>query len=174
MNNLEKKLIESYYIKKFQSINKNTVNNEKNINNNKINNFQNEKINFNKPEKKNYIYMKDILKKAPLKYNYKCKKPFILDNGLNIQEKQNDILLNIKILVNNKESIISIRTNDDYLSIINLLIEKLRIDRNQIKKIEKDIQNALKIINNFSKLIINDESNIVMKNINDTILSNSV
>lgn len=90
------------------------------------------------------------------------------------QENQNDIILNKKILINNKELIISISKYYDHLSITNILIEKLRIDRNQIKKIEKDIQNALKIINNFSKLIINDESNIVMKNINDTILSNSV
>jgi len=42
----------------------------------------------------------------------------------------------------------------------------LKIYINQIKKKEKEINNALKIINkNCSKLTINNESNILMKNI---------
>ncbi len=52
--------------------------------------------------------MKDILKKAPFKLNYKCKKAFILNNSMSIQKKGNEIILNIKILINNKELIIPI------------------------------------------------------------------
>ena len=50
------------------------------------------------------------------------------------QENQNDIILNKKILINNKELIIPISKYYDHLSIANILIEKLRIDRNLIKK----------------------------------------
>ena len=45
-------------------------------------------MNFNNQKEKNYIYMKDILKKAPFKLNYKCKKAFILYNSILFKKKE--------------------------------------------------------------------------------------
>ena len=94
-------------------------------------------MNFNNQKEKNYIYMKDILKKAPFKLNYKCKKAFILYNSMSIQKKGNEIILNIKILINNKELIIPIWTNDNHLSITNLLNWTIENIHKQKKKKRK-------------------------------------
>ena len=146
--------------------------------NNKINiiNFVEENINNNslKQKEKKYIFMSNILKKAPLKLNPKSK-PFIINNNINnnenIIEEKNKVILNLKIKIPNEKNdlIIPLQDNDNFFSILSTFTEKKVLDRNQCNIILKEVNKAINLIKNFSHIIIKDNSINSMNKIYDFI-----
>ena len=146
------------------------INMKNQTNNYKINSsFVEENINkinyLEKSKDKKFIYMSDILKYPPFKINQKWKTPYIVHNS-NINNEIDEIIFKIKIKISEKEKDIEIpiRKNNNHLSLLNSLFEEKGLNRNQINNINKEIENVLNLLDNYSQFIINKESN---QNIND-------
>ena len=153
---------------------------ELNNNNSQINQFQN--LNFNnnniminikesqKENKKKYIYMRDIIVNYPKKLNPKTFKPFIMKKI----EKEKEIILNLKIKIDDKgnEIHIAIREGENPLNILDNLLIKINLNEDKMKRISYEIQNTLNVINNFKNLFIRNNSYNIMNEVNNYINRN--
>ena len=117
------------------------------------------KINYQKSKEKKYILMSDVLKKSPLKLNPRSK-PFVINNiNKNENNFEDKVILNLKVKIPNEKNdlIIPLRKNDNSFTLLNILKEKV-LDRNQFNIIFNEVQNAINLINNFSHIIIMENS----------------
>ena len=128
---------------------------EKNINKNNY---------LEKSKDKKFIFMSDVLRYPPVKINQKCNTPYIMNNS-NKKKEIDDIILIIKIKISKEEDIeIPIQNNYNNIFLLNSIFEEKGLDRNLIYIVNKEIENVLNLIGNFSHFIISEKSN---QNIND-------
>ena len=121
------------------------------------------KVNENKEENENkrkkYIYMSEILSKAPKRLNPKIGKPFILNN-----KREKSEILNLKIKIPNQkdEIIISLKKNENIIEKIKEIIPNV----NLIPIIIKQIYQCLNYLNLFNSYELDLESDNIFHILN--------
>ena len=132
------------------------------------NNYQNKlKLNEKKENEnkgKKYIFMSELLSKAPKRLNPKIGKPFILNN-----KREKNKILNIKIKIPNQkdEIIFSFNKNDNPIQKIKELIPNE--NENLIPIIIKQIYQCLNYLNLFNSYELNLESQNIIHVISNCI-----